>query len=60
MRCPHLTKDVVYVCDLGNTLGVLDTPVLRKYCKCARFRGCGRYIDSTKNVGYYYQLETVA
>jgi len=60
MRCPHLTKDVIYVCDLGRSPGTLEPPRLMKYCKCAGFNGCGLYIESRRNVGYYYQLETAA
>lgn len=60
MRCPHLTKDVIYVCESGQVPEVLKTPRLRKLCKCAGFHTCPVYITSKRHVGLYYQLEPAA
>ncbi len=60
MKCPYLTKDVIYVCDSGRSPDVLETTRLRKYCKYARFHSCPVYVARRRNVGFYYQLEPAA
>jgi hypothetical protein len=43
MRCPHLTKDIIYNCDSEDSSRAPGGPCLKKYCKTEAYHSCPRF-----------------
>jgi hypothetical protein len=49
MRCPHLTKDIIYSCDSEESSRAPGGPCLRKYCKSEAHLACPRFIAARED-----------